>query len=332
MPPATNHGQTPIMLPPESPPQLEYPYAARPPVSPAARPATSAKPITPAATWPSPGPTWLPLIGAGVVFVLANFFVVPFIEWIDDESFLVFWCVGVMLAEGFVLAAWLVWGDRPFLQRLLVHWVAAAVLGAVWLLGAIATEGFRDGDIRDILEVIPFSLPLFSLAIQLPLWIARYYFGWRLVDTCADRPAAKPMGTRDLMLGTVIVAVSLALARLAEGMDDSSEGWLIWAILAPSIAGISLVSVLPVAVWLLRMRNPALGLICIPVQTTIAILVTVTIIAVNEPSIRLEEVFFIATTIVGFAAALTAAALAARVASFRLQIGPGVEQPVERDA
>ena len=134
------------------------------------------------------------------------------------------------------------------------------------------------------------------------------------------------MGTRDLMLGTVIVAVSLALSRLAEGMNHSSEGWLVWAILAPSVAGISLVSVLPVAVWLLRMWNPALGLICIPVQTTIAILVTITIIAVSEPRIRLEEVFLIATIIVGFAAALTAAALAARVAGFRLQIGPGLNK------
>lgn len=319
------------MLPPELQPQLEYPYTARPPVSPATCAETSAKPVAPAATWPLPGPTWLPLISVGLIFVLANFFVVPLMEWIDDDSFLVVWCVGLIFAEGFVAAAWLVWSERPFLQRLLLHWVAAAVLGIAWLLGAIATEGVSDGDIRDVLEVIPFSLPLFSLAIQLPLWIARYYFGWRLVDACADPVAARPMGTRDLMLGTVIVAVSLALARLAEGMDDSPEGWLIWSILAPSVAGISLVSVLPVAVWLLRMQNPVIGLICIPVQTMIAICVTITIIAMNE-RIRPQEVFFVATIIVSFAAALTAAALAARVAGFRLQIGQGVEQPVRRDA
>jgi hypothetical protein len=313
------------MSPPQSQPQLEYPYAARPPVAApaahvAAAPAAASKPIAPAVTWPALGPTWLPLLCVALAFLLANFLVVPLMDWIDDDFFLIFWCAGVMLAEGFVLAAWLVWSDRPFFQRLCLHWIAAALLNFTWLLGAIVTEGVRDGDIRDALEVIPFSLPLFSLAIQLPLWIARYYFGWRLVDGCADPVAARPMGTRDLMLGTVIVAVSLALARLAEGMDDSSEGWLVWAILAPSVAGISLVSVLPVAVWLLRMQNPAIGLICIPVQTMIAILVTITIIAINE-RIRLQEVVFIATIICGFAAALTAAALAARAAGLRLEIG-----------
>ena len=322
MPPVSNHRQPLIMAPSDSQPQLEYPYAARP--------AVSAKPIVPAATLPMPGPTWLPLIGVGLVFVLANS-ALPLIERIDDDSFLVFWCVGVILAEGFVLAAWLVWGDGPFFQRLFIHWIAAAVLGVASFLGAVAVEGFRDGDIRDMLEVIPFSLPLFSLAIQLPLWIARYYCGWRLVDSCADPVAAKPMGTRDLMLGTVIVAVSLALARLAEGMDDNSEGWLVWAILAPSVAGISLVSVLPVAVWLLRMQNPVIGLICIPLQTMLAIFVTITIIAMNE-RIRAQEVFFIATIICGFAAALTAAALAARVAGFRLEIGQGGGHEERRDS
>lgn len=314
MPPVTNHWQPLIMSLPESQPQLEYPYAARR--------ATSAKPIAPVAVMPAPGPTWLALIGMCLVFVLANVSVVPLIVWVDDDSFLVFWCVGVMLAEGFVLAAWLAWGDRPFWQRLLLHWVAAAVLGTVWLLGAIAMAGFRDGDIRDALEVIPFSLPLFSLAIQLPLWIARYYFGWRLVDTCADPSAARPMGTRDLMLGTVIVAVSLALARLAEGMNDNSEGWLVWAILTPSVAGISLVSVLPVAAGLLHSKNVAIGLICIPIQTMVAFVVTVTIAAMSAPrSFNLRDVFFIASIIFGFAATLTASALAARAAGFRLAIG-----------
>ena len=65
-----------------------------------------------------------------------------------------------MLAEGFVLAAWLVWGGGSFLKRLAIHWIAVIVLGLVWLLGAIVTEGVSNGDIRDVLEVIPVSLPL----------------------------------------------------------------------------------------------------------------------------------------------------------------------------
>jgi len=103
-------------------------------------------------------------------------------------------------------------------------------------------------------------------------------------------------------------------------MNRNSEGWLVWAILSPSVAGISLVSVFPVAVWMLRTKNIVIGLICIPVQTTIAIVVTVTIIAMME-RVHLREVFAIAMVLIGFAAALAATALAARGAGIRLQIG-----------
>jgi hypothetical protein len=304
------------MPPPDSQPQSNYPYAAQPaaPVAPLAPPAANAE----------YGPTWLGLLSLAGLFVLVNFSIVAVMKMIDDDSFIVFGCIGIMLAEGFVLAAWLVLGSGPFLRRFALHWAAALLLGAIGLLGAIVAEGPRDGDIRDMLENVPMSLPLASLAIQLPLWITRLYFGWRLVDACADPAPVRPLAIRDLMLGTVIVAVSLASARLAEEMlRHSSEGWLLWAILVPSLAGISLVSVLPVAVWLLRMRDLSIGLVGIPIQTTIAILVTVIIIAMSEPRIRLVEVLAIATIITSFAATLSLAALAARAAGFRLVTGWG---------
>jgi hypothetical protein len=305
------------MSPSDPQPQLEYPYIAR-----SAQPAETRQP----AVLPFPsGPTWLALSGVAMVFVLANFAVVPLIELFDD-AFVVFWCVGIMLAEGFILAAWLVWGGGLFLQRLALHWLAAFLLGLAWLAGAVVTEGVRDGDIRAVLEVVPFSLPLVSLAIQLPLWIARLYFGWQIVDACAESAPARPLAIRDLMFGMVVVAVSLALARLAEGMNRSSDGWLVWAILIPSLAGISLVSVLPVAVWLLCLRNVAVGLIAIPIHTTIAIVVTVVIMSMTE-RINLREVFAIATVVASFAATLAAAALAARAAGFRLEVGRNAGTP-----
>ena len=306
-------GRTPIMSPPDSQPQLEYPYAARP--------AAPAKPLAAPAAGMALGPSWLGLIGLAALFVIVNFSVIPLMELIDDESFIVVACMGVMLAEGFVLAAYLVWGSGQFWQRFVFHWTAALVLGTIWLLGAIVGAG-GDSFIRDVLENVPVSLPLASLAIQLPLWIARLYFGWRLVDECADPSPARPLAIRDLMLGTLVVAVSLAAARLAEGMlHENSDGWLFWAIVGPSLAGISLVSVLPVAVWLLRLRDLSIGLICIPIQTMFAILVTVIIVAISEPRLRLEEVLIVATIIVSFAATLSLAALAARAAGFRLVTG-----------
>jgi hypothetical protein len=156
-------------------------------------------------------PTWLALLGLAALFALVNLSIFPLIEAFDDDAlFIICGCVGVMLAEGFVLAVWLVWGGGSFLKRFVLHWAAVLLLGAIWLVGAIAAEGVRDGDIRDALEVIPFSLPLASLTIQLPLWIVRLYFGWRLVDECADAAPIRPLAIRDLMIGTVVAALSLA--------------------------------------------------------------------------------------------------------------------------
>ena len=306
-------------MPPADPlPQLEYPYASRS----ADRP--FAEELSKAPIPPPIGPTWLALIAVTIVFMTANFAVVPLTEVFrprDFGSVLIFYCLGISAAEGFVLAAWLAWGAGSFFKRLALHWLAVMALGAAWLLGAILTEGMRDGDIRDALEVVPFSLPLFSLAIQAPLWIARHYFGWRIVDACSDEAPPRPLAIRDIMAGTVIVALSFALARLAEGMDRSSEGWLIWAVLAPSVAGICLVSVLPVAFWMLRARSLAIGLVCIPVQAVVAIVVTIMVFLTFEPSVRLQELMYLAALVVSFATALTAAALAARAAGFRLAIG-----------
>jgi hypothetical protein len=303
------------MPPPDSQPSLEYPLPARTIASaPAARPATSA----------ALRPTWLGLLGLAALLGLANFLVVPLIEVFDDDFFFVFGCIGVMLAEGFVLAAYLVWGSGQFWQRFALHWLVACVLGMIWLFGALAAEGPRDRDIREVLENVPMSLPLASLAVQLPLWIARLYFGWRLVDRCADPAPERPLAIRDFLVGMVVVAVSLAGARLAEEMLlHSTEGWLLWAAFVPSLAGISLVSVLPVAVWLLRLRDLSIGLICIPIQTMFAILVTVIIVAISEHRLRLEEVLIVATIIVSFAVTLSLAALAARAAGFSLKTDRG---------
>src|SRR5262245_59858421 len=112
------------MSPSDPQPQLEYPYAAG-----SALPADVRQPT--AVPYPS-GPTWLAVSGVAIVFVMANFAVVPLIELFDDAS-IVFWCVGISLAESFVLAAWLVWGGGLFLQRLALHWLAAILLGLAWL-------------------------------------------------------------------------------------------------------------------------------------------------------------------------------------------------------
>ena len=52
--------------------------------------------------------------------------------------------IGCVLAQGCLLAAWVAWGNGPFGRRLAAHWIVAASLYAVWLVGfgvAVALSG-----------------------------------------------------------------------------------------------------------------------------------------------------------------------------------------------
>jgi hypothetical protein len=96
--------------------------------------------------------------------------------------------LGSTLAQGCLLAAWLAWGDQPFWQRFLRHWLVAAILYFVWVAGLwvagqyldLLTKGLTN-QFRQIRMLVGLSLPLISIAAQLPLWISRQMFGWRLI-------------------------------------------------------------------------------------------------------------------------------------------------------
>ncbi|HEY2412908.1 MAG TPA: hypothetical protein VGI40_11730 [Pirellulaceae bacterium] len=159
--------------------------------------------------------------------------------------------VGCVLAQGNLLAAWLAWSEGPFLRRLVTHWKIAAFLYFVWLLGFGIALG-RNQDAFAFAATVALGVPLVSFAAQLPLWAARHWFGWRLVKADAvpaERPDP-PLTIRDLMLATFIVAVSLALARLAPA--DGKDVWPVWAVAFITASLISSISLLPAGALLLR--------------------------------------------------------------------------------
>jgi hypothetical protein len=177
--------------------------------------------------------------------------------------------VGCVLAQGCLLAAWVAWGDGPFLRRLEAHWNVAACLYAIWLVGfglAVALSGRIP---LQIAATVALGVPLVSLAAQFPLWVTRQLFGWRLVREEADLaepsqhplpktprsplPKTQRLTIRDLMLATLVVAVTLALARLAPS-PDAGEMWPVWGIAATVASVVSTVSLLPAGVLLLRKR------------------------------------------------------------------------------
>src|SRR5262245_35477640 len=91
----------------------------------------------PAATSDRSASVWLAtLIAASLA---SDFFMVPVMGMIPALPIVAFplylACIGCLLAQGCLLAAWLAWSDQPFGQRTLRHWIVAAVLFLTWAAG-----------------------------------------------------------------------------------------------------------------------------------------------------------------------------------------------------
>jgi len=162
--------------------------------------------------------------------------------------------VGCVLAQGNLLAAWLVWSDEPFLRRLLKHWKIAAGLYLVWLVGFGLADLGGNRVPPEMVFIVALGVPLVSLAAQFPLWVARQWFGWRLVRETADATQTHepPLSIRDLMVATLIVATALALARLSPS-PDAGEMWPVWGFAVFVASAISSIALLPAGPLLMRM-------------------------------------------------------------------------------
>ncbi len=159
--------------------------------------------------------------------------------------------VGCVLSQGTLLAGWLAWSEGPFLWRLATHWKIAAGLYFVWLVGFGLVLARHGGVPPHFAATVALGVPLVSIAAQLPLWIARQWFGWRLIrEQAGPAPLEPPLAIRDLMLATVVLAVSMALARLAPA--DGQDVWPVWAVSFAIASVISSITLLPAGVLLLR--------------------------------------------------------------------------------
>ena len=133
-----------------------------------------------------------------------------------------------------------------------------------------------------------------------------------------------------------MVAVSITLARLApEWMQ--SDFWPAWGIFAASVAGTSLISVVPAMLVMLRRTSGAVGVLIMLVYAAAAAGITLVVtLTVNPNTARqlssprqLWELFGILVVFLSFAAGLSGAMLATRALGFRLTIGRRPHTPVE---
>jgi hypothetical protein len=183
----------------------------------------------------------------------------------DILAALVLGVAGCVLAQGCLLAAWVAWGDGPFLRRLAAHWIIAPCLYAIWLVGMLLALG-TGRDVPHIAAHVALGVPLVSLAAQFPLWVTRQLFGWRLVREQAESaqpiplPKTQRLAICDLMIATLVVAASLALARLTPLFKNANDAWGFWGIATTVATVVSSISLLPGGVILLRQRPLSRGL------------------------------------------------------------------------
>jgi hypothetical protein len=130
-------------------------------------------------------PSGQPLVLLVALSALSDFAMAPMFVFLRPGSpgisiVFGFGALGCILAQGNALAAWLAWDHRPFLRRLTIHWGIAATLFLIWLAGLwlSAERSFFDVARYSVL----LAVPLVSMAAQLPLWIVRHLFGWRLIQ------------------------------------------------------------------------------------------------------------------------------------------------------
>jgi hypothetical protein len=232
--------------------------------------------------------------------------------------------VGCVLAQGNLLAAWLAWGDIPFVRRLVTHWTIAAGLYLIWLVGFGLVLGW--GRVPPLIAAtVALGVPLVSLAAQFPLWVARQLFGWRLVREYAD-PAHRepPLAIRDLMAATLVVAAALALARLAPSPDGKTL-WPVWGVAVVVAGVISSIALLPAGALLLRMKDLNRGLIASGLYAAAWIALPWIIVAVlrwNAVNLPPRALFVgLSMLMFTFAATLVLTAVIARNRGYRLAGG-----------
>ena len=170
---------------------------------------------------------------------------------------------GILPAQFGVLAVWAVVGPSRWQIRLAATTALAALGLLVFVAGFGAFTRWPPFMKRDLYRFTG-NAPLVFLAVQLPLWIGRWFRGWTLVEVpaaiAADQRESRRFSMSDLLLMPVVVSVPLTLARFCADSAEEVAGSLVFAAcLVPASA----FATLPCLLSAFRSRTAGSGFVAI---------------------------------------------------------------------
>jgi hypothetical protein len=214
-----------------------------------------------------------------VFFAVCNLCVVALMDVFSPDDWgalFVYWCFGMLAAQAGLVAIWFALWPERLLRRMIRCFVVAAVLYLCWAIGYVGTylANRYPSDPNSLYQLLVnvseevllalFCLPAYQLAIQSPLWFARAVLQWRIEQQGRWEPASRQANVtiRGLLIGTALVAFSLAVARsslsyLSGGSRE--EAWIVLGIGVLVAAGVGLASLPLALIAFLRARSPWVG-------------------------------------------------------------------------
>jgi hypothetical protein len=231
--------------------------------------------------------------------------------------------VGCVLAQLCLLAAWLAWSNQPFTQRLRRHWIIAAILYLVWAAGLALG---LPGQFTLASSIAGLSMPLVSIAAQLPLWFTRQTFGWRLVrEDINNVTDDRPLTIADLMLATVLFALALAAACRIPSPDGKEMKTPLF-LLSVATSTVSTITMVPASLLILGTKRFQYGVLGACLYTALWMSFPWVIVLIARyrglfASPPVAVLIGLSSLVLSFSATAILAATAARALGYRLAMG-----------
>lgn len=171
------------------------------------------------------------LMACAIVFAVGNLLFVPVWDKFEPyylEAVTIYLWLGFIAAQVGLHTVWCVLAPVAIYTRFAVATVAGFVWFVAWAIGFGATmpgDRFLNDEFQIITLGVLLCLPLVIVALQAPLWLARFWLRWRICHT-SEGPAETVTASfriRHIMFFTAAAALALAMVRLATSVAGEPE-------------------------------------------------------------------------------------------------------------